>query len=75
MADATGFGYNDTVKLSYIRGKQIREVKSHVKIEVLIGVRGKKKMVLGVAVDSVYFDELKLLWTMLGRVKVKGSIS
>ncbi|MCS7196908.1 MAG: hypothetical protein NZ827_06545 [Aquificaceae bacterium] len=38
VADATGFGYDDTVKLSYLRGRQIREVKSHIKTEVLIGV-------------------------------------
>ncbi|MCS6999253.1 MAG: transposase, partial [Aquificaceae bacterium] len=72
VADATGFGYDDTVKLSYLRGRQIREVKSHVKTEVLIGVRGKKKIVIGVAVDGAYSDELKLLWTILDKVKLKA---
>ncbi|MCS6875720.1 MAG: hypothetical protein NZM36_02520 [Aquificaceae bacterium] len=72
VADATGFGYDDTVKLSYLRGKQIRQVKAHVKTEALIGVRGKKKIVLGVAVGEAYADELKLLWSMLDRAEFKA---
>ncbi|MCS7214477.1 MAG: transposase [Candidatus Calescibacterium sp.] len=72
VADATGFGYDDTVKLNYLRGKQIRQVKAHVKTEALIGVRGKKKIVLGVAVGEAYSDELKLLWSMLDRAEFKA---
>ncbi|MDW8237927.1 MAG: transposase, partial [Aquificaceae bacterium] len=37
-----------------------------------IGVRGKKKIVIGVAVDGAYSDELKLLWTILDKVKLKA---
>ncbi|MCX8075830.1 MAG: transposase, partial [Aquificaceae bacterium] len=72
VADATGFGYDDTVKLNYLRGRQIREVKAHVKTEVLIGVGGKKKIVLGVAVGKAYSDELKLLWAILDRAEFKA---
>ncbi|MCX8075713.1 MAG: hypothetical protein N3C57_01655 [Aquificaceae bacterium] len=72
VADATGFGYDDTVKLSYLRGRQIREVRAHVKTEVLIGVRGKKKIVLGVSVGEAYSDELKLLWAILDRAEFKA---
>ncbi len=37
IADGTGFGYSDTFRLSWMKGKEIRQVKSHVKTEVLVG--------------------------------------
>ena len=38
MADGTGFGYKDTVTLSFKRGQELRKVKSHVMTEVLVDV-------------------------------------
>jgi len=42
IADGTGFGYSDTSRLTWLRGKEIRQVKSHIKTELLVGVVKKK---------------------------------
>ena len=43
VVDGRGFGYNDKRKLNWMRGKKIREVSSHVKVELVVGriVNGK----------------------------------
>lgn len=61
MADGTGFGYDETIKLSYLRGKELREVKSHIKTEILIGKWNKYILCLGVKVKEAYSDEYKML--------------
>ena len=41
VVDGTGFGYNEKRKLNWMRGKKIREVSSHVKVELVVGRMGK----------------------------------
>ena len=72
IADGTGFGYADTYKLSYKRGKELREVKSHVKTEVLIGLVRRKLVVLDVNVGSPYADEVVLLNPMLNSLEFRA---
>jgi len=60
IADGTGFGYSDTFKLLWMRGKEIRRVKSHVKTELLVGVVKGKAVVVGVNTGKAYSDECKL---------------
>jgi len=72
IADGTGFGYADTYKLSYKRGKELREVKSHVKTEVLIGVVRGKSVVLDVNVGKPYADEVGLLNPMLDSLEFRA---
>lgn len=72
IADGTGFGYADTCKLMYKRGAELREVRSHVKAEVVIGVRGGKKVVVGVNVGGAYADENNLLIPLIERLRFRG---
>jgi len=72
IADGTGFGYSDTFNLTWMRGKQIRQVKSHVKTEVLVGVVKGKTIVVGVSTGKAYSDECKLLMPMLKTLKVRA---
>jgi len=65
IADGTGFGDSDTYKLRWKRGKPIREVSAHIKVEVLIGVVKNKKVVLGVKTDRAYLCERRLLREIL----------
>ncbi len=65
IADGTGFGYSDTFKLLWMKGKEIRQVKSHIKTEVLVGVIKNKAVVVGVNTGTAYSDECKLLSPML----------
>ncbi len=53
IADGTGFGYSDTFRLSWMKGKEIRQVKSHVKTEVLVGVVKGKTVVVDVNVGKI----------------------
>ncbi|GAB6072406.1 IS5-like element ISAae1 family transposase [Venenivibrio stagnispumantis] len=68
IADGTGFGYADTYKLSWKRGKELRKVKSHVKTEILIGIVKGIKVVIGVNTGKAYSDECKLLTPMLDNI-------
>ena len=72
IADGTGFGYADTYKLSYKRGKELREVKSHVKAEVLIGFVRGNSVVLAVNVGKPYADEVRLLNPMLTSLEFRA---
>jgi len=73
VVDGTGFGYNDKRKLNWMRGKKIREVSSHVKVELVVGRMGNgKDVIFGVAMGRVYSDERKLLEGMIGKVKARS---
>lgn len=61
MADGTGFGYDDTVALSYLRGKELRKVKSHIKTEILTGKWGRYTVCLAVKAKQAYSDEVVML--------------
>jgi len=52
ISDGTGFGYRDTYKLPWLRGKEIREVQSHVKTELLVGLVKGKTVVVGANVGK-----------------------
>ena len=73
VVDGRGFGYNDKRKLNWMRGKKIREVSSHVKVELVVGriVKGKD-VIFGVAMGRAYSDERKLLEGMIGKVKTRS---
>ncbi len=71
IADGTGFGYSDTFKLMWMKGKEIRQVKSHIKTEVFVGVVKGKAVVVGVSTGKAYSDECKLLNPMLRSLKFR----
>ncbi len=72
IADGTGFGYDETFYMKEKRGKEIREVKSHIKTQLLIGVVNKKKFILSAKAHNAYSDENKLLLEILKDIRVKG---
>jgi len=73
VVDGTGFGYNDKRKLNWMRGKKIREVSSHVKVELVVGrIVNGKDVILGVAMGRAYSDERKLLEEMIRKVKARS---
>ena len=72
IADGTGFGYSDTFRLLWMKGKEIRQVRSHVKTEVLVGVVKGKAVVVGVNTGRAYSDECRLLSTMLRNIKFRA---
>jgi hypothetical protein len=75
IVDGTGFGYNEMYKQTWERGKRLKEVKSHIKTEVLIAVKGNLTFPIGVAVGLPYSDERKLLREILDKVKIaEGSL-
>ncbi len=59
IADGTDFGYFDTFKLLWMKGKEIRQVRSHVKTEVLVGAVKRKAVVVGVNTGRAYSDECR----------------
>jgi len=72
IADGTGFGYSDTFKLLWMKGKEIRQVRSHVKTELLVGVVKGRAVVVGVNTGKSYSDECKLLSPMLRSLKFRA---
>ena len=64
-ADGTGFGYGETYYMKWLKGQELRKVRSHVKTVVLVGMVKGKEVVVGVNVGRAYSDENKLLMPML----------
>jgi len=62
IVDGTGFSFNDLYPLRIYRGKEVRMVKSHVKLCVIIGVtvRGER-VILGISSGDAYSSEIKLV--------------
>jgi len=73
VVDGTGFGYDDKQRLNWMRGKKVREVSSHVRVEMMVGrIKGKRDVIIGVEMGKAYTDERKLLKEMMKGIKVKG---
>ncbi len=72
IADGTGFGYSDTFKLLWMKGKEIRQVRSHVKTEILVGVVKGKAVVVGVNTGRAYSDECRFLNIILRHIKFRA---
>jgi hypothetical protein len=72
IADGTGFGYSDTFKLLWMKGKEIRQVRTHIKTGVLVGVVRDKAVVVGVNTGEAYSDEGKLLEPVLRALEFRA---
>jgi len=72
IADGTGFGYAQAYELKWKKGKELRNVKSHVKTEVLIGTLRGKAVVVGVNTGKPYADENTLLRSMLKELSFRA---
>jgi len=69
IVDGTGFGYDEVYNQLWERGKRLKEVKSHIKTEVLIAVKGDLSFPIGVVAGLPYSDERRLLIQILDEVK------
>lgn len=72
VVDGTGFGYDDKQRLNWMRGKKMREVSSHVKVEVIVGKKKKEAILVGVRAGHAYSDERKLLLELMEKTGVKA---
>ena len=57
----TGFGFGEKVSLKYSRGEETREVRGHVKLELLVAGTSTGDYIVGVSTAPSYEDERKLL--------------
>jgi len=73
IPDGTGFGYDGLYRLSWRRGKEMREVSSHVKTEVVV-VRDKTGMdiVYSISTGPPYSDERRLVEPLLKGADIKA---
>ncbi|ADY73946.1 transposase IS4 family protein [Desulfurobacterium thermolithotrophum DSM 11699] len=61
IIDGTGFKYNEIYPLKILRGKEIKEVKSHVKVVVLsVHLKDGKRFILTALPGESYASEVKL---------------
>ncbi len=61
IIDGTGFKYNELYPLKILRGKEIKEIKSHVKVVALsVHLKNGKRFILRVAAGGSYASEVKL---------------
>jgi len=60
IIDGTGFKYDEIYPLKILRGKEIKKVKSHVKVVVLsVHLKNGKRFVLTVLLGESYASEVK----------------
>jgi hypothetical protein len=74
IADATGFAYGDIYSLKWRRGIEVKQIKSHIRLEVIIAVDNKgKALILGCETGKAYASEIKMLHQILNKVDfIKG---
>ena len=60
LMDGTGWSYHDVYPLKFLRGTEVRKVKSHVRAIALVGVSGKRRYVLSAISGRAYASEVKL---------------
>jgi len=61
ITDGTGFGYDDTYYQSWERGKRLKEVKTHIKTQVIIGTKDDISIPIAVETSISYGDLPKKL--------------
>jgi hypothetical protein len=69
IADATGFAYGNMYSLKWKRGIEIKQIRSHIRLEVIIAVDNKgKTLILGCETGKAYASEIKMLNQILNKV-------
>jgi len=70
IVDGTGFGFGSKYTLNWMRGTQVREVSSHVRLVSLVGVDEEgRAIILGCEVGGPYASEVNMLREILDRIK------
>ena len=62
----------DTCRLVLERGIKLKEVKSHVKTEILVATKGRIVIPIAIKVGKPYSDERKLFKEILKEIQVEG---
>jgi len=66
IIDATGFGFDESFNLKMLRGKELREVKSHIRLEAIVCVsENNYTFIDGFYLDKAYSNENKMLFELL----------
>jgi hypothetical protein len=66
LIDATGFGFDDSFNLKMLRGKELRKVKSHIRLEAIVCVTENNwTFIDGFYLDKAYSNENKMLFNLL----------
>ena len=66
IIDATGFGFDDSFNLKMLRGKELRKVKSHIRLEAIVCVsENSYTFINGFYLDKAYSNENKMLFKLL----------
>ncbi len=70
FCDGTGFGFEKKATLKYLRGKGSKDIKEHVKVELLVGGTSAGDYVIGINVGPSYGDERKLLLQLFEELQI-----
>ena len=66
LIDATGFGFDESFNLKMLRGKDLRKVKSHIRLETIVSVtENNYTFIDGFYLDKAYSSENKMLFNLL----------
>ena len=66
LIDATGFGFDESFNLKMLRGKDLRKVKSHIRLETIVSVtENNYTFIDGFYLDKAYSSENKMLFKLL----------
>ncbi|QTA37224.1 transposase [Thermosipho ferrireducens] len=71
IVDGTGIGFKKHTTLNWMRGTYVRQIKNHVRCEVVL-TKGKYKLFQYVEVGKAYSSEIKLLKKLLKKIELKG---
>lgn len=74
IIDGTGFSFNDSYPLEYLRGTEIRKVQSHVRAIALVATNGKERFVAGVIQGKPYEGEIPLAKQLVARFSFRPKL-
>lgn len=74
IIDGTGFSFNDSYPLTYLRGTEIRKVQSHVRAIALVATNGKERFVAGVIQGKPYEGEIPLAKQLVARFSFRANL-
>ena len=74
IIDGTGFSFNDSYPLAYLRGTEVRKVQSHVRAIALVATNGKERFVAGVIQGKPYEGEIPLAKQLVSRFSFRPNL-
>lgn len=74
IIDGTGFSFNDTYPLQYLRGTEVRKVQSHARAIALVATDGAERFVAGVIHGKPYEGEIPLAKALMAQFTFRPGI-